>query len=66
MCMEKVIKGLEQCISADKTCSECPYKGTTCTTTLNADALALLKEQEAEIRKLRLALDMILRIGKSK
>lgn len=41
---EKVIKGLEHCISADKTCTGCPYEGTTCTTTLNADALALLKE----------------------
>lgn len=43
---EKVIKGLEHCISADETCEGCPYEGTTCTTTLNADALALLKEQK--------------------
>jgi coenzyme F420-reducing hydrogenase gamma subunit len=49
---EKAIKGLEQCISTDKTCSGCPYEGTTCTTTLNADALALLKEQEERIKTL--------------
>lgn len=48
---EKVIKGLEQCISADKTCFGCPYEGTTCTITLNADALALLKEQENESKR---------------
>ena len=44
--LEKIIKGLEHCISTDKTCSGCPYEGTTCTTTLNADALALLKKQK--------------------
>ena len=49
---EKVIKGLEQCISADETCEGCPYEGTTCTTTLNADALALLKEQEKLIEEI--------------
>ena len=43
---EKVIKALESCISADVNCDASPYNGTTCTTTLNADALALLKEQE--------------------
>ena len=50
---EKVIKGLEQCISTDKTCEGCPYEGTTCTTTLNADALELLREQEQEISFLK-------------
>ena len=51
--LEKVIKGLEQCISADKTCSNCPYEGTTCTTTLNRDALELLKEQKHQIWELQ-------------
>ena len=46
---EKVIKWLEHCISADETCEGCPYEGTTCTTTLNADALAMLKEQQTRI-----------------
>lgn len=47
--LEKAIKGLEQCISTDKTCFDCPYEGTACTTTLNSDALALLKEQQQQI-----------------
>jgi hypothetical protein len=51
---EKVIKGLEHCISADETCAGCPYEGTTCTTTLNADALALIKEQGAVPNELKL------------
>lgn len=50
---DKVIKGLEQCISVDETCTGCPYEGTVCTTTLNSDALALIKEQEAEISFLK-------------
>ena len=47
---EKVISALEQCISTDKTCTGCPYEGTVCTTTLNSDALALLKEHPQIIR----------------
>ena len=43
---DKVIKALEVCRSADKTCEECPYNGEPCVYTLNSDALALLKEQE--------------------
>ena len=54
--MEKVIKGLEQCISPNWTCSGCPYEGTVCTTTLDADALALLKEQNEVI-------DALLKVG---
>ena len=42
----KVIKGLETCKSSDKTCSDCPYNGEVCTTSLCDDVLALLKEQE--------------------
>lgn len=49
---EKVIKGLKQCISVDETCTGCPYEGTVCTTTLNSDALALIKEQEKRIEVL--------------
>ena len=44
--MNKVTKGLEQCISSDKTCKGCPYEFTVCTTILNSDALFLLKEQQ--------------------
>lgn len=64
--MEKVIKGLECCsaMSGDE-CRKCPY-GHECRDTdlpygmphLAADALAMLKKQEAEIRLLRLALDI--------
>ena len=45
---EKVIKGLETCKSTDKTCSDCPYNGEVCTTSLCDDVLTLLKEQETE------------------
>ena len=44
---EKVIKGLEVCKSVDDTCANCPYVKEVCTTTLSADALALLKERDA-------------------
>ena len=50
---EKVINGLEQCISADKTCFGCPYDGTNCTITLSADALAMLNEDETRIQYLK-------------
>ena len=43
---EKVIAGLETCKSSDKTCSDCPYNGEVCTTSLCDDVLALLKEQD--------------------
>lgn len=65
--MEKVIRGLECCIrhgeNAEVGCGrkdECPYErnGLTCWIALNRDALALLKEQKAEIRQLKLALDI--------
>lgn len=54
---EKVIRGLESCITCDpdgsRECKKCPYrrKGITnepCFNALHADALALLKEQEAK------------------
>ena len=66
---KKVIKGLEYCIThyncRDNRKPDCPYldlcepiKDAT-GNTLMRDALALLKEQEAEIRQLRLALDIV-------
>lgn len=59
---EKVIKGLETC--SQKTvlyvCGQCPYNNDDidtydCTQALTEDALELLKEQDAEIRQLKLA-----------
>jgi len=50
---EKVIKGLECCTTGEVCISDCPYfkevpmADGRCITTLQADALALLKEQEA-------------------
>ena len=62
---EKVIKGLKNCsdvyYGADGTCSSCPYSkinGDICLGELVHDAISLLKEQETEIRQLRLALDI--------
>lgn len=63
MNMEKVIKALECCLKESdhlysNPCNGCPYEGQECIDRMKADALALLKEQEAEIRQLRLALDI--------
>ena len=66
---KKVIKGLEYCIThyncRDNRKPDCPYldlcepiKDAT-GNTLMRDAITLLKEQEAEIRQLRLALDIV-------
>lgn len=61
---EKVIKGLECCTTGTGCISDCPYfkefpmTDGRCIIALQADALALLKEQETEIRQLRLALDI--------
>lgn len=55
---EKVIKGLECCTKGDVCFSECPYfkeapmTDGKCITALQADALALLKEQEKRINEL--------------
>lgn len=52
---EKVIKGLEYCTRGDTCSSDCPYfkefpmTDGRCITAVQADALALLKEQEARI-----------------
>ena len=61
---EKVIKGIKCCTNGGICISECPYfkdvpmTDGRCITALQADTLDLLKEQEAEIRQLRLALDI--------
>ena len=67
---EKVIKGLECCMkwtgepnTATCHCSDCSYTnmdilGERCLIDLINDALALIKEQETEIRQLKLALDI--------
>ena len=57
---EKVIKGLEQCRKVPYVCdADCPYYDTSlCREELKKDILAMLKEQETEIRQLRLALDI--------
>lgn len=53
---EKVIKQIEKCI-IDTSCIGCPYeKSLVCRHYMLADALAILKEQEAEIRQLKLAI----------
>ena len=49
---EKVIKGLECCLKESdhlysNPCNGCPYDGQECIDRMKADALALLKEQEA-------------------
>ena len=51
---------LQEIIKANNHRKDCPYGQcrTGCVVTLVADALAMLKEQEAEIRQLRLALDI--------
>ena len=50
---EKVLKGLEQC-KAGGSCDECQYdiNSSKCIFLLHADALALLKEQDEEHRRL--------------
>ena len=53
---EKVIKGLECCTNGEVCMSDCPYfkdfpmTDGRCITIVQADALALLKEQEAEAK----------------
>ena len=56
--MEKVIQGLHYCTHLYLGCKECPYFGTStskasCEYQLKADAIALLKEQEEEIKRLK-------------
>ena len=49
---DKVIKALECCLKESdhlysNPCKDCPYEGKECIDRMKADALALLKEQEA-------------------
>lgn len=63
---EKVFDAIRNCITEPK-CKDCPWedcekvgcKRVTVPVTLMLDVLKLLKEQEAEIRQLRLALDIV-------
>ena len=63
---EKVFDAIRNCITEPK-CRDCPWdecekfdcKKVSVPVSLMLDALKLLKEQEAEIRQLRLALDII-------
>ena len=61
---EKVSYGLRCMCYGNVECKECSYakEGSgwhDCRSNCAKDALALLKEQEAEIRQLRLALDIV-------
>ena len=54
---EKVIKGLEVCISREPgkyTCHKCPYEtaGNVCEIKLSEDAIAMLKDDDKRIRLL--------------
>lgn len=67
---EKVIKGLDCCSSLDNNCADCPYnydgdmsENECLRLKLIPDALALLKEQAAEIDSLNAALDNITQMG---
>lgn len=54
MTREQVIKGLE-CCGANGSCLGCPYinyLNNSCMDKLNADALALIREQQEEIQRL--------------
>lgn len=56
---EKVIKAIETHLDDSVGCDDCAYKNTVCCMKIVlTDALALLKEQYAEIRQLKLALDI--------
>ena len=58
---EKIVKGLSYCTHTDSMdCPNCPYyQEKDCIGVLNTDVLALLKKQEAQIRQLSLALDIV-------
>jgi hypothetical protein len=57
---EKVIKGLETCKSVDMTCSDCPYNGEICTTSLCDDVLDLMNDQQRQIEELQERLAIVL------
>ena len=57
---EKVIKAIEICYTLGHDCTECPlFPVDDCNDKLMHDVLVLLKEQEDEIRELRLVLQII-------
>jgi len=58
--LDKIITGLNACARTDgKYCGACPYTDEgDCVAVMSRDVLELLKEHEAEIRQLRLALDI--------
>lgn len=58
---EKVIKVIEICYILEHNCTECPLfpEDDYCNDKLMHDAVVMLREQEAEIRQLRLALDIV-------
>ena len=57
---EKVIKGLECCLTFDSPCGDCPYysyediQELDCERNLQHDALVLLKKQDKRIKELEL------------
>ena len=67
--IEKAIKGLEgiyRCVSpVTHTCGDCPYQDNhvECKRKALSDAIAMLKEQKAEIDSLNAALDNITQMG---
>ena len=57
---DKVIKAIEICYTSGHNCAECPlFSEDNCNDKLMHNVLATLKEQEAEIRQLRLVLDIV-------
>ena len=55
MTTEQIIKALECCCTPSFSCDECPYcNDSHCPTNLRKDAVALIKEQQAEIERLKL------------
>ena len=60
--IEKVIKGLEFCTSADKNhmCEDCPYfENEFCNPDLMSDAFKLLKEQESRVKRYEYVFDFL-------
>ena len=50
---EQIIKALECCSLEEENCKECPCHTKGCVGTLLSNALSLIKEQQAEIERLR-------------
>lgn len=54
---EKVANGLRHCLQYNGSCLDCPYDGPNCQNDVLDDAISLLKEQEKEIKALRLLVE---------